>query len=269
MKNKKSLSNKVVVITGAARGIGLGIAKKLGNEGAKIYICDIDKDAGQKAKKLLKSLAMNVEYMYVDLSQPNSGADLLSSIFKSSDKIDILINNAKAGNRCEILEETEENWDKTMDVGLKASFFISQALIKFMADKGGCNIVNIASIAGTQVTLESPSYHASKAALIQTTKYLAVMGGVYKARVNSILPGFIVQEEHKKYYESKNNESYRNLSMNYQPLGKVGTEEDIANAVCFLVKDESSYISGQCLILDGGATIQEPWGLLYQYSQKS
>ena len=95
------------------------------------------------------------------------------------------------------------------------------------------------------------------------------MGGVYKARVNSILPGFIVQEEHKKYYESKNNESYRNLSMNYQPLGKVGTEEDIANAVCFLVKDESSYISGQCLILDGGATIQEPWGLLYQYSQKS
>ena len=69
---------------------------------------------------------MNVEYMYVDLSQPKSGADLLSSIFKSSDKIDILINNAKAGNRCEILEETEENWDKTMDVGLKASFFISK-----------------------------------------------------------------------------------------------------------------------------------------------
>ena len=128
---------------------------------------------------------------------------------KVTNRIDVLRNNARAGNRFNLLEETEENWNLALNVNLTAAFFASQATIRLMADLGGCKIVNVASVAALQVTLESPSYHASKAGLLQLTKYLAVAGGPFNANVNCVLPGLIVQEEHRPRFHAEGNRSYR------------------------------------------------------------
>ena len=180
--------------------------------------------------------------------------------------IDVLVNNARAGRRLGLLEETEENWDQALAVGLKAAFFASQATIRLMAERGGCRIVNVASVAAIQATLESPSYHASKSGLLHLTKYLAVAGGPYRAYVNCVLPGLIVQEEHRPRFDSEGNEAYRAMAVGYQPLGEVGAEQDVAEAVLYLCSERARYVSGACLTLDGAATAQEPFGLLMRQS---
>jgi NAD(P)-dependent dehydrogenase (short-subunit alcohol dehydrogenase family) len=165
-----------------------------------------------------------------------------------------------------LLEETEENWDQAVAVGLKAAFFAAQATIRLMAERGGCRIVNVASVAAIQATLESPSYHASKSGLLHLTKYLAVAGGPYRAYVNCVLPGLIVQEEHRPRFDSESNAAYRAAALSYQPLGEVGAEMDVAEAVLYLCSEHARYVSGACLTLDGAATAQEPFGLLMRQS---
>jgi NAD(P)-dependent dehydrogenase (short-subunit alcohol dehydrogenase family) len=187
---------------------------------------------------------------------------MIAAAARRAGSVDILVNNARAGRRLGLLEESEENWDLAVDVGLKAAFFASQAVIKLMADRGGCRIVNIASVAAMQVTNESPSYHAAKAGVLQLTKYLAVAGGPLHARVNGILPGLVVQDEHRPRFDSADNAAYRALAARYQPLGAVGAERDVAEAVLYLCSDRARYVSGACLVLDGAATAQEPFGLL-------
>ena len=119
----------------------------------------------------------------VDLSVPG-GASNIIDCSKVTGRIDVLINNARAGHRSVYLMKRKKNWNLTLNVSLTAAFFASQATIRLMADLGGCQIVNVASVAALQVTLESPSYHASKAGLLQLTKYLAVAGGPFHAHVN-------------------------------------------------------------------------------------
>ena len=126
--------------------------------------------------------------------------------------------------------------------------------------------MNISSIAGFLTTPESPSYHVAKAGIIALTKYLAVEAAKYGIRVNCILPGFIVQNEHINKYNSIENTTYKKLSENYQPLGKVGTEKDVAQTSLFLTSFSSKYINGVSLILDGGATLQEQFGLSLKIS---
>jgi len=266
MKHAQEYLGKTALVTGAGRGIGLCIARRLAEEGAHVVIADVNIEKGTQAAHDLLERGLTVDFVPADLSVPGGGEVMVAAVARLKGRVDVLVNNARAGRRLGLLEETEENWDQAMAVVLKAAFFAAQATIGLMAKRGGCRIVNVASVAAIQATLESPSYHASKSGLLHLTKYLAVAGGPYRAYVNCVLPGLIVQEEHRPRFDSEANDAYRAMATSYQPLGEVGSEYDVAEAVLYLCSERARYVSGACLTLDGAATAQEPFGLLMRQS---
>ena len=269
MKQVQEYLGKTVLVTGAGRGIGLAIARRMAEEGAHVVIADVNIEKGTQAAQDLRASRLTVDFLHADLSMPSGSEVMVAAAAHLTGRVDVLVNNARAGTRLGLLEETEENWDQAMAVGLKAAFFASQATIRMMAERGGCHILNVASVAAIQATLESPSYHASKAGLMHLTKYLAVSGGPYHARVNCVLPGLIVQEEHRPRFDSEDNEAYRVLAVDHQPLGEVGAEQDVAEAVLYLCSERARYVSGACLTIDGASTAQELFGMLIRQSMAS
>ena len=266
MNHAQEYFGRTALVTGAGRGIGLSIACRLAEEGAYVLIADVNAEKGTQAAQDLQARGLTVDFVPADLSVPGGSDEMVTAAARFTGAVDVLVNNARAGRRLGLLEETEENWDQALAVGLKAAFFASRSTIRLMADRGGCRIVNVASVAAIQATSESPSYHAAKSALMHLTRYLAVAGGPLRANVNCVLPGLIVQEEHRQRYDSDVNADYRSMAQIYQPLGQVGAEKDIAEAVVYLCSERARYVSGACLTLDGAATAQEPFSLLIRQS---
>jgi NAD(P)-dependent dehydrogenase (short-subunit alcohol dehydrogenase family) len=267
MSNPSEFAGKVVLVTGGARGIGLAIARRFGVEGARVIVADISQPNGEQTVLLLRKLGTSADFVLADLAAPGGAAAMVRTTMSLAGRLDVLINNARAGQRLGLLEETEENWDLTTSVGMKAPFFAAQETVKWMLAHGGGCIVNVASVAAMLSTNEAASYHAAKAGIMQLTRYLAVAAGPYNVRVNCVLPGLIVQDEHRARFQAPGNEAYRQIAAFYQPMGGVGTEADVAEAALFLCSSRSSYISGACLVVDGGATVQEQFGMLLRLSK--
>jgi NAD(P)-dependent dehydrogenase (short-subunit alcohol dehydrogenase family) len=228
---------KVVAVSGAGRGIGKNIADLFERLGATVARCD------RKASEL-----------NVDLSTPNAGRALVSEILQKFGRIDVLVNNARSNLRNMLWDETEENWDFEMAVGVRAPYFLSKHAIQKM--NGGA-IVNVGSVTANMVSHESAAYQVSKGAQLQLTRVLAKMGAFRGVRVNAVLPGSIIQDEHRDRYNQADNELYRQkmdeVHLTYRP----GTSDEIANAVAFLASDLSSFTTGASLVIDGGLTIQD------------
>lgn len=260
--------DKVVAVTGSARGIGKNIARAFAQEGALVILCDIDRQGGLATLSEFHGQELKAGFLAVDLSQGGAAQTMIQEIIQRWNRLDILVNNARSGERKTLLEETESNWDEGLAVTLKAAFFASQEALRVMSHTGGGGIVNISSIAAFLSCHESPSYHVAKAGLVQMTRYLAAHAGAYGVRVNAVLPGFIVQDEHKVRYGGKDNQDYREIAESCHPLGKVGSSDDVAKAVLFLCSPEAAFISGQCLIVDGGLTLQEQSGLVNRLDNK-
>jgi len=263
---KSDFSEKVVLITGAARGIGLSIAEAFGARGATTCLVDIQAAAGQEAVAQLKSKGIQAAFLECDLSKPGAAQRMIQDVVAQHRRLDVLVNNARAGKRLDFMEETERSWDEAFNVNLKAAFFASQEAVRVM--KEGGRILNISSVAAQLVTHESPAYHISKAGLVQMTRYLAVQAAPQQIGVNAIMPGFIVQDEHWERFAAENNREFGALCASYHPGGKPGRSLDVANAALFLCSSDSSYISGQCLTLDGAATCQDQFALLRSFSKK-
>jgi len=263
----REYAGKVVLITGAARGIGLGVARQFACAGARVLIADVSAATGAAAVAELKGQGLAADFLEVDLGQTGAAQAMVQQGSSLAGRLDVLVNNARAGRRLGLLEETEEDWDLAMTVGLKAAFFAAQAALRVMAASGGGCILNIASVASMLATNEAPSYHAAKAGLFQLTRYLAVAAGPHRVRANAVLPGLIVQDEHRARFNAADNESYRKLAGFYQPLGEVGAEQDVAEAALFLCSERARYVSGACLILDGGATVQDQFGMMLRWPQ--
>jgi 3-oxoacyl-[acyl-carrier protein] reductase len=255
-------AGKIALVTGAARGIGLAIARSFCQAGAHAVVADIEEERGKTAVEILRRGGGKADFISVDLARPGASARMVQETAELCGGLDILINNARAGRRLPLLQESEENWDLALNVGLRAAFFATQASLPHMTKRGGGSVINIASVAAQLVTNEAASYHASKAGLLHLTRYLAVFAGPHRVRVNAVLPGLVIQDEHRERFESEANSDYRRLAFCYQPLGLAGSENDICEAVLYLCSSRAGYVSGACLTLDGAATVQEPFGLL-------
>lgn len=261
-------SDMVSIVTGSARGIGKCIARALGREGARLYICDIDQEKGRSAESELRSLGITADFFHVDLSKKGAPQSMVRDIAQQAGRLDVLVNNARSGKRVSMMQEDCHTWDQTMAVTLDAAFFASQEAIRIMALGSGGSIVNVSSVAAFLSCHESPAYHAAKAGLLQLTRYLAVHAGPHGVRVNAVLPGFIVQPEHHPRYNRNDNRLYREIAEFCHPAGRVGNAQEVADAVVFLCSRKASFVTGQCLTVDGGLTVQEPSGLVYRFSEK-
>ena len=261
--NETNFQDKVVLVTGGARGLGLNIVKAFAKEKAQVIFCDKNTQLGEAQQKEMLSEGLKVKFHEIDLSDHSQCLSLIPKISSEFGGIDILVNNARTRNKNNLLEETAKDWDDAFDVMLKSAFFLSQGAIKVMKEKKRGIIINIASISGRYISSEPPSYHMAKAGLIQMTRYLAKHAGPLGIRTNAIAPGFIVQDEHIEKYSSVDNKDYKEFAEKCHPLGLIGKSSDITKAIMFLSSDAASFINGEILYLDGGLTLQDPFVLAY------
>jgi NAD(P)-dependent dehydrogenase (short-subunit alcohol dehydrogenase family) len=245
--------NKVMVVTGAASGIGLASAKACHREGAIVVLTDIDIEAGKLASRSMASS----EFIALDTSSDIAWDGVLDAVLDRYGRIDVLVNNAGIGIRKSVLETTVEDWHKIMSVNLTGVFYGMRAVIARMRDRGGGSVINMSSIAGKIGLPLSPAYCASKGGVTLLTKSVALECAEkgWKIRVNSIHPGFIdtplVQRAVKQMPDPP--WGLQGL-LEKHPMGRLGLPQDIAQGVVFLASDESSFMTGAELVIDGGYT---------------
>ena len=250
------LDGKVALISGGARGQGAAEALLFAREGAKVVIGDLLDDEGKQVEAQIAELGGDATYVHLDVT---SAADWDAAVQTALDRygrLDILVNNAGIGGHGGGIEgATMENWDTTLDINAKGVFLGTKAAIPAIRDSGGSgSIINISSIAGI-IGLGSgnPAYAASKGAVRLLTKSTAVQHAADNIRCNSVHPGLIVTAMTEGILADPERRQYWDDNI---PMGRYGTVEDIANGVLFLASDDSSFVTGSELVIDGGVTAQ-------------
>jgi NAD(P)-dependent dehydrogenase (short-subunit alcohol dehydrogenase family) len=249
------LENKVALVTGGSLGIGQSICTLLAKEGAKVAVTDILDEEGQYLVKEINNTGI-AEYWHLDTSNEENVKDVIEKVYKTYGRIDILVNNAGiSGVNKPTHEITSEEWDKVMNINVKGVFFCTKYIIPHMKEYKGGSIINMSSIYGIISSTDIPPYHASKGAVSLMTKTDALFYAKDNIRVNSIHPGFIKTPMVNKFLEATGNvdESIKALE-NLHPLGHMGEPDDIGYGVVYLASDESKFITGSELVIDGGYT---------------
>ncbi len=245
------LSGRVAVITGGAKGLGKQMALTFAAEGADIAICDIDEmDVTSVGVKKLgrKALAMKA-----DITRKTEVEKFFDAVVNEFKKIDILVNNAGTTRNAKFFDMTEEDWDFVQGVNLKGTFLCTQAAARHMIARKYGKIINMSSVASVSSRpIASANYQCAKTGVIQLTRASARELGPYGINVNVMAPGIIVTE--MTYIGRKKEEVDRIVDEGVKrtPLGRLGTPQDVANLALFLASEESSFISGQLIVLDGG-----------------
>ncbi len=242
-----AFDRKIVLVTGAARGIGQAIALKFAALGADLALCDVRKEWLDETAGKIRDLGRRVACYAVDVSQGEQVQQAVGDIIKDFERIDVLINNAGITKDGFLARMTEADWDAVLNVNLKGAFLFSKFVTKKMMKQRSGSIVNVASIIGLVGNAGQCNYAASKAGLIALTKSLAKEMASRNIRANAVAPGFI-----KTKMTIAMPEESKAKMMEAIPLARLGEPEDVANAVAFLAGDEASYITGQVLTICGG-----------------
>jgi 3-oxoacyl-[acyl-carrier protein] reductase len=251
---RKLLEGKTAIITGAARGIGEGIALKFAEEGADVAFTYVSDSSAEKAKALEEKLT--VIGVKAKAYRSNAGDYIqceafVNDVIKEFGKVDICVNNAGISKDNLLLRMTPEQWDEVMQINLKSVFNMTKQVIRPMMKAKSGSIINMSSIIGEMGNAGQASYAASKAGIIGFTKSVAKELGSRNIRCNAIAPGFVETDMTSYLKEGETAEKYKAGI----PLGKFATAEDIANAALFLASDLGSYITGQVLSVCGGLNI--------------
>ncbi|WP_079509494.1 SDR family NAD(P)-dependent oxidoreductase [Mesobacillus jeotgali] len=247
------LNGKTAVVTGAGRGIGRAIAVGLAEAGADVaLLARTEKDLGETAE-IIENLGRKALIIPSDVTEREQVHNAITEIGSRWGKIDILVNNAGMNIRSKALDATDEEWQKIMDTNLKSAFMMSQETGKIMKDQpSGGKIINIASVAGQVALRTGVVYAATKAALMQMTKVLAMEWGQYGINVNSIGPWYFKTPLTEKLLAD---EAYINDILAVTPLKRIGELPELVGPVVFLSSDAGNYVTGQTLFVDGGMTI--------------
>ena len=248
------VEGKVAIVTGGARGIGRATCLLLAKEGAKVAVTDILDEEGQQVVDEIKGFGKVAQFWHLDVSIEQEVAAVFTDVHQTFGEINVLVNNAGImGANKPTHEIAEEEWDKVMSVNVKGTFFCTKHAIPHMKEVGGSSIINVSSIYGMVSSNDMPPYHASKGAIRLMTKTDALFYAKDKIRVNSVHPGLIwtpmVEGVLKRLGSA---ETGRKLVGNMLPIGRVGEPEDIAHGILYLASDESTFVTGSELVIDGG-----------------
>jgi 3-oxoacyl-[acyl-carrier protein] reductase len=241
------LKGKAAMVTGGGRGIGKEIALVFAGEGCDIALCDVNQETLDSAQKEIEALGRQCLTGVVDVTRSDQVDGFVQKCVDKFGKIDILVNNAGITRDTLLVRMSDADWDAVLGVNLKGAFNCMKAVAKVMMKQRDGRIVNMASIIGLVGNAGQANYAASKGGLISLTKTVAKELASRNVRVNAIAPGFIQTDMTAKLPENVKSEMLKHV-----PLGKMGTVADVANLALFLASDDSSYITGQVITVDGG-----------------
>jgi len=249
------LSNKIALITGAKSGIGYATALRFSMEGAKVVAADVQ-DAQQEIA-FITAAGGNASFLPVDVSSEGSVRGLMDQLIKEHGRIDVLVNNAGIELAKKATDTLEAEWDRLIDVNLKGVFLCSKIAVDEMRRTGGGVIVNVASELGLVGGSEIAAYCASKGGVIQLTKAMAIDHAIDNIRINCVCPGPIDTPLLDRIIASSVDADKERLStMDKTLMKRLGRPDEIANVITFLASDESSYMTGSVVVVDGGLTAQ-------------
>jgi NAD(P)-dependent dehydrogenase (short-subunit alcohol dehydrogenase family) len=253
----KRVKDKVVMVTGGGVGLGKAMCRLLASEGATVAVTDILDDEGKETVGEIEEAGGTARYWRLDVTDEAEVEKTVGQVIDAFGEIDVLVNNAGiSGADKPPHEVTEEEWDQVQRVNVKGVFFCTKHVIPSMKRGGGGSIIHLSSIYGIVGAPDAPPYHASKGAVRLMAKTDALFYAEDGIRVNSIHPGFIWTPMVQNFMESKGltAEEGRASLAELHPIGRVGDPDDIAYGVLYLASDESSFVTGSELVIDGGYT---------------
>jgi 3-oxoacyl-[acyl-carrier protein] reductase len=244
------LKDKVAIVTGAGQGIGRGIALAMAKEGAKVVVTDITDKRFEVAKEI-EALGSQALAVKCDVSNKSDVEGMVKEALNKFGRVDILVNNAGIYPFKPFADMTEQDWDRVLNINLKGVFYCVKAVLPRMIEQRYGKIINLSSIAGSVVGFPSlVHYSSSKAAILGFTRSLALEVAPHGINVNAIAPGPIDTPGAKAPSPEMAEQTKKMI-----PLGRMGLPQDIANLAVFLASDKSSFITGQCIVSDGGYTL--------------
>ena len=254
------LRGKVALLTGAAAaikgelmGFGGAAAHLFVREGAKVVLTDIRDELGERAAASLRADGHDARYLRLDVTSEQNWAQVVDSVMAAHGRLDILFNNAGIAVPGKVETMTADTWDRELGVHAKGVFLGTRAAIPAMRKGGGGSIINTSSVMGIVGSPTAPAYSAAKGAITLFTKSAALQYAKENIRINSVHPGYADTPLTDKRFADP---AIRQALIDRTPMGRLGTAEDIANGVLFLASDESSWVTGSELVIDGGMTAQ-------------
>lgn len=252
------VKDKVVIVTGGAAGIGKATCLLLAKEGAKVAVTDILNEQGKTLVEDIINNSGEAAYWHLDVSQEAEVEKVFTEVRQKWGKIDVLVNNAGiSGVNKPTHEITEQEWNSLMAINVNGVFFCTKHAIPAMIHAGGGSIINLSSIYGLVGAADSPPYHASKGAVRLMSKNDALLYAKNHIRVNSVHPGFIWTPMVESFIQQQGDpEAARQKLDSLHPIGHMGDPDDIAYGILYLASDESKFVTGAELVIDGGYTAQ-------------
>lgn len=257
MQGRDRFGGRAALITGGASGIGLATAKRLAEEGAGVAIADINADAGREARRAIEKQGGRALVVVVDVTRAADNKRMVAETVKAFGRLDILVTAAGIGGGGTVVDTPEEQWDRMVDLDLKATYLSAKFAISAMHKTGGGVIVTIGSLGSVRGDWGGASFSAAKGGVLSLTRNMACAHSAENIRANCICPGVIETPLVKEWLV---NPKIRKAVLDRHPLGRLGQPEDVAAAIAFLASDDASFITGAMLAVDGGSLASGAWG---------
>ncbi|MBI4286586.1 MAG: SDR family oxidoreductase [Chloroflexi bacterium] len=242
------LAEKVAIITGGGGGIGRATGLLFAQEGARVVIADLARASGEETVRQIEANGGVAMFVETDVTRPGDVAKMVSEAIEAYGRLDILFNNAGIlGETASVGDATEENWDRVLAINLRSVFLCSKYAVREMLKSGGGAIINTSSATGLRGLPGNTAYNTSKAAVIAFTRNMALEYAANNIRVNCICPGHVATP-----MTNAQPEAFVKWFMRQTPMGRQGRPEEIARAALYLASDDSSYVTGTALVIDGG-----------------
>ncbi|MBX3618812.1 MAG: SDR family oxidoreductase [Rhizobacter sp.] len=244
------LHDQVIVVTGASQGIGAACAQRLSQDGAAVALWDVDDARGRALAESLAAQGRRATYVHCNVARKSEVDAALAQTLQAFGRVTGLVNNAGIFKAAEFLDITETDWDAVLDVNLKGSFLVGQAVARELVKGGGGAIVNMSSVNGVMAIPTIASYNVSKGGINQLTRVMALSLADRGVRVNAVAPGTIATELARNAVLGS--DEARSRIMSRTPMKRLGEPEEIAEVTAFLLSDAASYITGEIVYVDGG-----------------